>query len=70
MGDVLNLQAMIVRGGRDEKIWNQVGTIYEGIIMANGITRQSDSLDLQDKEGIDKINHRALSYRPLIKAEF
>ena len=38
--------------------------------MENGITRQSDSLDLQDKEGVDKINYRALSYRPVIKSEF
>ena len=37
--------------------------------MENGITRQSDSLDLQDKEGIDKMNYRALSYIPSIKAE-
>ena len=42
MGDVMNLQAMIVRGGRYEKIQDQVGTIYEDIIMANDITRQSD----------------------------
>ena len=69
MGEDLNLQAMIVRGGRDEKIYNQVGTIYEGIIMANDITRQSDSLAIQDKEGMDKIMYRALSYRPVIKAE-
>ena len=64
MGDVLNLKAIIVRVGRDEKIQYQVGTIYEGIIMANDITRQSDSLDLQDKEGMDKIKYRALSYKP------
>ena len=37
-------------------------------MMANDITRQSDSLDLQDKEGMDKIKYRALSYRPVIKA--
>ena len=67
MGDVLKLQAMIIRGERDEKIQDQVGTIYEGIRMANGITRQSGSLALQDKEGMDKIKYRALSYRHFIK---
>ena len=42
MGDVLNLKAIIVRFRRDEKIQYQVGTIYEGIIMANDITIKSD----------------------------
>ena len=35
--------------------------------MANDITRQSDLLALQDKEGMDNIKYRALSYRPVIK---
>ena len=37
--------------------------------MANDITRQSDSLALQDKEGMDKIKCRDISYRTVIKAE-
>ena len=39
----------------------QVGTIYEGIIMAKHIVKQSASLSLQDKGGMDKINYRDLS---------
>ena len=35
--------------------------------MANDITRQSDLLALQYKEGMDNIKYRALSYRPFIK---
>ena len=69
MGDVLKLQATIGRGGRDEEIKYQVGTIHEGIIMAKHIYRQSASLALQDKEGMDKINYRALSYMPVIKSD-
>ena len=37
--------------------------------MENYITIQSDSLDLQDKEGMVKIKYRDLSYRAVIKAE-
>ena len=37
--------------------------------MENVITRHTDSLALQDKEGIDKIKYRALSYRSVIKYE-
>ena len=33
MGDFLNLQGTILRGGRDVKRQDQVGNIYEGIIM-------------------------------------
>ena len=33
MGDVLNLQVTVLRGGKDDKIQDQVGTIYEGNIM-------------------------------------
>ena len=49
MGDVLNLKAISVRGGSDEKRLDQVVTIYEGIRIENYITRHSDSLALQDK---------------------
>ena len=38
--------------------------------MANEITRQSDSLVLQDKEVMENIKYRAISYRTFIKAEF
>ena len=34
MGDVLNLQATIDRGGRDKEREDYFGTIWEGIIMA------------------------------------
>ena len=37
--------------------------------MANDITRQSDSLALQDREVMDKIKYRDISYRNFIKAE-
>ena len=37
--------------------------------MANDITRQSDSLALQDKEGMDKIKYSDISYRPVIKSD-
>ena len=37
--------------------------------MAKHIARQSDALDIQAKEGMDKIKYRSLSYRPVIKAE-
>ena len=60
MGDVLNLKAIIVRGGSDEKRLDQVVTIYEGIRMENDITRHSDSLALQDKEVTDKIKYKSL----------
>ena len=39
------------------------------IRMANDINIHIDSLALQDKEGMDNIKYRAISYRPLIKAE-
>ena len=40
MGDILNLKATIGRGGRDEKIEDSFGIIYEGIRMSNHIARQ------------------------------
>ena len=61
MGDILNLQAMIGRGRRAEKIENHFGTICEGIRIVNHISRQSASLDLQAKEGMDKTKSRPLS---------
>ena len=60
MGDVLNLQSMILRGGRDGEIKYQVGTICECIIMKNLVLRQSASLGLQAEEGMDKIKYRAI----------
>ena len=61
MGDVLNLQAMIGRCGRDEERKYQVGTICECIIMKKLVLRQSASLGLQAEEGMDKTKYRALS---------
>ena len=61
MGDVLNLQAIIGRCGRDEERKYQVGTICECIIMKNLIFRQSASLGPQAEEGTDKTKYRALS---------
>ena len=49
MGDIMKLQAKIVRDDRDEEIHDSVGTICGGIRMENHISRKSDSLDLQDK---------------------
>ena len=60
MGDNLNLQATIGRGGRDGKVEYSVAIICEGIRMENHIFRQSDSLYLQAKEVMDKIKYRAL----------
>ena len=60
MGDVLNLQAMIGRCGRDEERKDQVGTICEGIITTKLIFRHIDSLGLQAEEGMDKIKYRAI----------
>ena len=37
--------------------------------MANKISRQGVSLDPHAKEGMDKINYKALSETPVIKAE-
>ena len=61
MVDVLNLQAMIGRCGRDEERKHQVGTICECIIMKKLVLRQSASLVLQAEEGMDKTKYRALS---------
>ena len=61
MGDVLNLQFMIGRGGRDEERKDQVRTICECIITENLVFRQSDSLGLQAEEGMDKTKYWALS---------
>ena len=49
MGEVLNLQANIGRGVRDEEIDDQVGTKWEGTRLAKHISRHGTSLDLQDK---------------------
>ena len=68
MGDILNLKAAIARGERDEKIEDSVGIICDGIRMANRISRQSALLDLQAKEGMDKIKYMALLEKAIIKA--
>ena len=60
MGDVLNFQVTIRRGVRDEERQDQVETIYEGIIMANHIHKQSASLGIQAEEGMEKIKYRDL----------
>ena len=65
----MKLQAKIGRGDRNEEIYDSVGTICGGIRMANHITRQSDSLDLQDKEGMDMIKYRTLSETSVIDSK-
>ena len=66
IGYVLNLQATIGRGRRDEEIENQVGTIWEGIRMAKHINKQGAYLALQAKGGMDKIKSRTLSEAAVI----
>ena len=62
-------QSKIGRGGRDEKIEDSVGIICEGIRMENHIAIQNILLDLQAKEGMDRINCRSLSETFFIEAE-
>ena len=69
IGDILNLQATIGRGERDEKIEDSVGIICEGIRMEKHITIQNSLLYIQAKEGMYKINYRDLSETAVIKAE-
>ena len=69
MGDILNLQVIIGRGGRDEKIEDSVGIICEGIRMSYHISRNIALLDLQAKESTDKIKCKALSKTVFNKAE-
>ena len=69
MGDVLNMQDTIVRGRIDKEREDRVETIWEGIRMAKHISRQGDLLNLQSKEGIDKIKYKFLSEKIVIKAD-
>ena len=49
MGDVLKLQATIGRGVKDKERDYHIGTIWEGIRMANQISIQGAALDIQAK---------------------
>ena len=69
IGDIINLQSIIGRSGRDEEIEDYVGTICGGIRTENNVSRQSDSLYLQAKEVMDKINSGSISETDVIKAE-
>ena len=69
MVDILNLQALIGRGGRYEKKEDSFGIKCESIKMGNHIAIQSDLLDIKAKEGMEKIKYRDLSETVVIKAE-
>ena len=69
MGDVLNIQAKIGRFVMYKEIEDQVGTTWEGIMMANHIAIQGISLDLQAKEGMYKIKSRSLSVTTAINSD-
>ena len=49
IGDVLNIQDSIWRGGRDEGGKYQVGTIWEGIRLKKNIASQGSTLPPQEK---------------------
>ena len=49
MGDVLNLQSSIGRGVRGKGVEDQVGTIWEGILLAKHIAIQGSTLALKVK---------------------
>ena len=68
MGDVLKKKVTIGRARRYEVREDQVGTVWQGVIMAKHISRQGTSLTLQAKEGMDKMNYRALSETVYIKS--
>ena len=70
MGDVINLQSNIERGGRyEENREDHVGTICEGIRTEKHIARQSASLYIQDKECMNKIKFRAILETAVIEYE-
>ena len=68
-GDVLKLQAKIGRDERSEEIEDQVGTIWEGIIMEKHISIQGTSLDIHAKERIGKIKSGCISETSIIKVD-
>ena len=69
MGDILILQAITGRGGRDEKIKDYVEIICEGIRTEKKMARQSALLDIKAKEGMEKIKYMDLSETSVIKAD-
>ena len=69
MGDVLNLQASIGRGGRYGGDEYQLENIWKGIRLANHIAKQGSNLSLQAKEDMDKVKARAFTEISAIKAE-
>ena len=69
IGDVLDLQASIGRGGRDAEGKDQVRKIREGIRLANHIAKQGSKVALEEKEDTDKFKSRALTDTSAIKYE-
>ena len=68
-GNIMNLQNKIGIDWRVKEIDDHVETIWERIIMTKNIVKQVTSNDLQSKEGMEKINSRALSETSFIKAD-
>ena len=69
MGDMLNLQASIGRGGRDEGGKDKVGNIWEGIHLSKHIARKGLTLSIQSKEDMDKVKAISLTETSAIKLE-
>ena len=69
MGDLFDLQASIVRGGRDAVRKDQVGTIWEGILLDKYIASQGSNVALKAKEDMEKVKSRNLAETAAIKSE-
>ena len=69
MGNVLDLQKSIGRGGRDVGGKYQVVTIWEGIRLAKHIIKKVLKVVLQANEDMDKVKSRDLTETSTIKAE-
>ena len=68
MSSVLNLQATIGKGDRYCDGEEQVGTIGERIRLDKKLYKKGLSWDQQAKEGVDKIQERALTEIDFIKS--
>ena len=69
MGDLLDLQTSIGRGGIYEEGKDQAGTIQERIILAKYIANQVLEVALQAKEDTEKVKVVALTETSAIKDE-
>ena len=65
--DLLDIKAVIVKDTKYRD--NYVGTMWEGIWMANNGAKKGVSLDLQSKEGLEKLKVRSILETAHIKAE-